>query len=93
MAPDEAPRYRVEFTRPAIKELQDLPRNVQERILARAEALAINPRTHGTEKLSGADDLYRIRVGTYRVVYQIQDDALRVLIVRVGHRKDVYRDV
>ena len=55
------------------------------------DALAANPRPKGVKKLSGPDDLYRIRVGDYRIVYQIHDDRLIVLVVRIGHRKDVYR--
>ena len=55
------------------------------------DGLAKEPRPKGVKKLSGADDLYRIRVGDYRVVYQIRDDRLIVLVVRIGHRKDVYR--
>ncbi len=55
------------------------------------DGLAVNPRPKGVKKLSGLDDLYRIRVGDYRIVYQIHDDRLIVLVVRIGHRKDVYR--
>ena len=55
------------------------------------DALAANPRPRGVKKLTGLDDLYRIRVADYRIVYQIQDDRLIVLVVRIGHRKDVYR--
>lgn len=55
------------------------------------DALAGDPRPKGVKKLFGLDDLYRIRVGEYRVVYQIQDNRLIVLVVRIGHRKDVYR--
>lgn len=55
------------------------------------ESLAVNPRPHGTKKLVGLDQLFRVRVGDYRIVYQIQDDKLVVLVVGIGHRKDVYR--
>ena len=50
--------------------------------------LASNPRPHGSAKLEGADDLYRIRVGDYRIIYRIEDDRLIVLVVRIGHRKE-----
>ena len=60
------------------------------RILTRIEALADNPRPPGCEKLSGLPR-YRIRQGLYRIVYEIQDDVLLVLVVKVGHRRDVYR--
>ncbi len=55
------------------------------------DALAANPRPKGVKKLTGLDNLYRIRAGDYRIVYQIRDDRLIVLVVRIGHRKDVYR--
>jgi len=55
------------------------------------DALAINPRPKGVKKLTGLDSLYRIRTGDYRIVYQVRDDRLIVLVVRIGHRKDVYR--
>lgn len=53
--------------------------------------LAENPRPIGSEKLTGSEDLHRIRVGDYRILYQIQDDALLVLVVKIGHRREVYR--
>jgi mRNA interferase RelE/StbE len=90
-AGDAIPRYRVEFTGPAIKEFADLPRKVQERITPRVNGLAVNPRPRGVEKLKGEDDLYRIRVGDYRVIYTIQDDRLIVVVVRVANRRDAYR--
>jgi mRNA interferase RelE/StbE len=55
------------------------------------DGLGKEPRPKGVKKLAGAEDLYRIRVGDYRVVFQIQDDRLMVLVVRIGHRKDAYR--
>jgi len=87
----DAPRYRVEFTRPALKEFGDLPRKAQERIAPRIDALAVTPRPRGVEKLKGVDDQYRIRVGDYRVVYTIRDDRLIVTVVRVADRRDAYR--
>ncbi len=87
----DPPRYHVEFTRPALKEFHDLPRRVQERIGPRIGALAENPRPHGVEKLEGEEDLYRIRVGDYRVVFAIHDDRLIVVVVRVANRRDAYR--
>ena len=83
--------YRVIFKRSADKSLRTLPVSVQRRIAIAADALGSNPRPLGCSKLKGEDDLWRIRVGQYRVVYTIQDDALIVLVVRVAHRKDIYR--
>ncbi len=83
--------YTVEFTRKANKALLKLPSEVQQRLVRAAEELEEDPRPHGTKKLKGEDDLYRIRVGDYRILYTIEDDKLIVLVVRVGHRKDVYQ--
>jgi mRNA interferase RelE/StbE len=85
------PRYTVEFARPALREFQNLPRPAQERVAPRIDALAGDPRPRGAKMLKGQPDLYRIRVGDYRVVYAIRDDRLVVLVVRVAHRRDVYR--
>ena len=83
--------YAIQFTSSADKELNALPRKGQARVLRAIMALADDPRPYGCRKLTGRDDAYRIRVGVYRVVYVIEDDKLVVLVVRVGHRKDVYR--
>ncbi len=61
------------------------------RIVAKIAALAANPRPHGSEKLAGYDDRYRVRQGSYRVVYEIDDDASHVTIYKIGHRREVYR--
>ncbi len=84
-------RYAVEIATPAVKTLRNLPRPDQRRIAARIDALAENPRPPGVEKLEGADDLYRIRAGDYRIVYRIEDERLLVLVIRIGHRREVYR--
>ncbi len=83
--------YRVEFKPSARRQLRKLPLDAQARIVARAEALAHDPRPQGVEHLAGGDDLYRIRVGDYRIVYKIYDRVLLVLVVRLGHRREVYR--
>lgn len=64
---------------------------MQIRLGRRIDSLAENPRPQGVKKLSGEDDMYRIRVGDYRIIYQIREKSLVVLIVRIGHRSDVYR--
>jgi mRNA interferase RelE/StbE len=71
--------------------LAKLPRDVQLRIEAKIGALTNNPRPSGCVKLAGHANLYRIRVGDYRIVYQIEDDRLIIIIVTVAHRHDVYR--
>jgi mRNA interferase RelE/StbE len=75
----------------AVKALRDLPRADQRRVAARIDALAENPRPPGVEKLEGADDLYRVRAGDHRIVYRIEDKRLLVLVIRIGHRREVYR--
>jgi len=83
--------YRVELRPSARRELLKIPRRDQLRLIRAMDGLAEVPRPKGVKKLGGAEDLNRIRVGDYRVVYIIQDDRLVVLVVRIGHRKDVYR--
>jgi len=68
-----------------------LPRAVQIRLKKKIDLLSANPHLHGSKKLDEKYDFYRIRIGDYRVVYQIQDKALLILIVKVGHRRDIYR--
>jgi len=84
--------YTVEIDTKAAREIRSFPRHDQARILAKAQALADNPRPPGCVKLAGGSNLWRVRVGVYRILYQIQDDRLLITVVRVGHRRDVYRD-
>jgi mRNA interferase RelE/StbE len=72
-------------------QLRKLPADVQRRIVAQVATLALNPRPRGVVKLAGDDNLWRIRIGDYRVVYEIHDDRLIVLVLRVANRKDVCR--
>lgn len=74
----------------ADKALRKVPQNVQKRIVAALDELREDPRPPGCVKLKGEDDLFRIRVGDYRVVYHVQDKMLMVLVVRIAHRKEVY---
>jgi len=84
--------YRVLINPSAAKEIEAVgQKEDRQRIVTRIRSLARDPRPLGSEKLSGRGDLYRLRVGRYRVVYTVGDDELVVLIVRVGHRKNVYR--
>ena len=84
------PKYSVRFVRSARKELEQLPDAALQRVFPKIEALGENPRPPGCKKLRGATDLWRIRVGNYRVVYQVADAVLLVEIRAVGDRKDVY---
>ncbi|MEM9905897.1 MAG: type II toxin-antitoxin system RelE/ParE family toxin [Cyanobacteria bacterium P01_D01_bin.44] len=83
--------YRIEFVKRAAKQIKSLSPQVQKRLKLKIDALSQDPRPSGVIKLSGEENLYRIRVGDYRVIYNIQDDRLLVLVVKVGHRRDVYQ--
>lgn len=83
--------YQVTFARSARRELEDLPQSLAARILARIEALAENPRPHGCRKLQGPSQLWRIRVGEYRVVYKIDDKDLILDITVIRHRREANR--
>jgi mRNA interferase RelE/StbE len=82
--------YSLRIKRSAAKELEAVPLKDRRRIVTRIEGLRTEPRPPGCEKLSG-DDKYRIRQGNYRILYQIQDHALIVTVVRLGERRDVNR--
>ena len=84
-------KYRILIKPSAVKEIEAIsPKNDRQRIVGRISKLADNPRPPGCEKLSGQDK-YRIRQGRYRIVYAIEDQDLIIYVVKVGHRKDVYR--
>jgi mRNA interferase RelE/StbE len=83
--------YRIEVKRSAAKEIRAITRKQdRERVVERIAALAEDPRPPGCTKLSGRE-AYRVRQGEYRIVYTVEDDALVVEVVKVGHRRDVYR--
>ena len=82
--------YRIEWKRSAIKELKALPKEVVSIISQAVGELSMNPYPHGVKKLSGSEHTYRIRQGSYRVVFTVTKATLVVEVVRIGHRKDVY---
>lgn len=84
-------KYALIIKKSAEKELLALPRESAVKIKSAIEALADNPRPKGCKKLSGKADDYRIRIGSYRVVYTISDREVTVWIIKVAHRKEVYR--
>jgi mRNA interferase RelE/StbE len=86
--------YRIELTTAAAKELARLSASDRQRVQRRIDGLAANPRPRGAEKIAGADGPdYRIGAGNYRVLYRVQDEALWMLVIRVAHRKDAYRNL
>ncbi|HWP62719.1 MAG TPA: type II toxin-antitoxin system RelE/ParE family toxin [Candidatus Binatia bacterium] len=84
--------YRLVIKPSAVRELEAIePTTALERVVAAVRALAETPRPAGAEKLSGRKQLFRIRVGRLRVLYQVDEEARTVRVVTIGHRRDVYR--
>ena len=82
--------FEVIFKQSVAKDLRQIPKKDIARILKRIEALRFEPRPQGVEKLSGQEK-YRIRQGVYRILYEIRNNQLTVVVVKIGHRRDVYR--
>ncbi len=82
---------RIQVSRTAERTLSKLPVDGRERVVGAIQALAQNPFPAGCRKLTGYDDVFRIRVGPYRVLYSVNAGALIVIVLKVGHRKNVYR--
>lgn len=83
--------YNIELSRNAYKALKDIPYTDVKKIRDKIEKLKKEPLPHGCEKLEGNEDLYRIRSGDYRVIYQIFSKKLIILVVKIGHRREIYR--
>ena len=83
--------YRIDLTPAARRDLSKLPRDVLRRVDAHILALAQNPYPAGAKKLEGAEALFRVRVGDYRIIYTVERRRLIILIVRIRHRREVYR--
>ena len=83
-------KHRLTIKPTAEKELSKVPKKILRQIVAKVRGLAIEPRPIGSEKLSG-EEKYRVRQGDYRIVYSIDDKSRSVEVVRIGHRRDVYR--
>ena len=83
--------YSVELTRTAEKQLRRIAKRHRNRLVEAIHDLVDRPRPHGARKLQGYDDVYRIRVGQYRVVYEILEDRVIVIVLKLGHRKDIYK--
>jgi mRNA interferase RelE/StbE len=85
--------YHVTFTSSAARAVRRFDRPTQRRLLDATDALAGDPRPHGVKALKGAEGLLRVRVGDYRIIYAVRDAELVVLVVKVAHRREVYRDL
>lgn len=84
-------QYLIEFRPSVVKNLKRLPKHDLIRIKNRIESLTENPKGIHASKLKGNNPFYRVRSGKYRIIYQINNDKLVILVVKVGHRKDVYK--
>ena len=83
--------YRIEVSATAEKQIRKLRRTDQVRVLRAIQNLAAEPRGPGSRKLRGYEDVFRIRVGTYRILYSVEGKRLLIIILKVGRRRDVYR--
>ncbi|MFC1494363.1 type II toxin-antitoxin system RelE/ParE family toxin [Thermodesulfobacteriota bacterium] len=86
-------KYRIEVKKSAAKALKKIPKVDRKRIVDKIDDLAENPDGPETIKMKGDNPFHRVRVGDYRIVYEIQNDVLLVLIVKIGHRKEIYRNL
>ena len=83
--------YSIEISRTAEKQLKKLPKDEQQRVATAITALGLDPYPQGSRKLMGYDVVFRIRIGRYRVLYSVSAQKLLIIILKIGHRKDVYR--
>jgi len=86
-------KYRIEVKRSAAKELKKIPSADRKRIAHKIDTLAEDPPNPDTTKMKGDNPFHKVRVGDYRIVYEIKEDILLVLVVKIGHRKDIYRNL
>ena len=82
--------YRIEVSATAEKQIRKLSHNDQIRVLRTIKQLANEPYPRGCRKLRGYEDVFRVRVGTYRIIYSVESRQLLIIILKVGHRKDIY---
>jgi len=85
--------YRIEFAPSAYRTFGKLDPQVRKRLEPRISSLAENPYPPDSVRLTTTDELYRIRAGAYRIIYRVEDEVLVVLVLKLGHRRDVYRDL
>jgi mRNA interferase RelE/StbE len=83
-------KYKITFKKSVSKDLKSVPNSDVKKILLKVDSLAVNPRREGAVKLSG-QEIYRIRQGLYRIIYEIRDSELVIQVIKIGHRSDVYK--
>ena len=84
-------KYKIEIAKSAEKTLVKLPQSVLKKIISALESLTVNPYPLGARKLQGTENIYRIRINVYRIIYEIHKNILLIKILKIGHRKDIYR--
>jgi len=85
--------YRIEVSATAEKQIRKLPRKDQVRVLRAIRPLATEPMPPGSRRLRGYDDVFRIRVGMYRILYRVEGRRLLIIILKIGHRREIYRSL
>ena len=85
--------YRIEIKRSAAKALKKIPKANRKSIVDKIDSLAESPPNPDTTKMKGNNPFHKVRVGDYRIVYEIQEDVFVILVVKIGHRKDIYRNL
>ena len=85
--------YRIEVSATAEKQIRRLPREDRLRVLRAIRPLATEPTPPGSRKIRGYDDVFRIRVGTYRIIYRVEGRRLLIIILKLGHRREIYRSL
>lgn len=83
--------YKIEITTTAEKSLRKIPKKDIQKIVDAIQILAISPFPEGCRKLKGEEDIYRVRQGNYRIIYEVIEKRLIILVLKVGHRKDIYK--
>lgn len=85
--------YKLTYKKSVEKDLRNIAGPVRKLIVAKIQGLARDPRPNGSTKIRGGDKLYRLRSGEYRIIYRVEDGILTILVLKVGHRREVYRDL
>lgn len=85
--------YQIEVKKSAAKALKKIPKADRKRIVDKIDSFAESPPSPDTTKMKGDNPFHKVRVGDYRIVYEIQEDVLLILVVKIGHRKDIYRNL
>lgn len=85
--------YKIHIVPRAQRQIKELPDKIRKRVINRIDGLKQNPRPRSAQKLKGKHDLYRLRVGDYRIIYGIREDQLLVIVISTGHRREIYKQL